>query len=77
MPLLLVPGSTTRAGTKRLHHTLDLTEMDHDWMRYAACRDRSPAEFFPSDGVGVEVAKRTCVDCPVRLDCLEYALVNR
>ena len=46
-------------------------------MLYAACRDRSPAEFFPSDGVGVEVAKRTCLDCCVRLDCLEYALVNR
>jgi WhiB family redox-sensing transcriptional regulator len=51
--------------------------MDHEWMPYAACRDRSPAEFFPSDGVGVEVAKRTCLECCVRLDCLEYALVNR
>jgi WhiB family redox-sensing transcriptional regulator len=51
--------------------------MDHDWMRYAACRDRSPAQFFPSDGVGVEVAKRTCVECCVRLECLEYALIHR
>ncbi len=25
--------------------------MDHEWMRYAACRERSPAQFFPSDGV--------------------------
>jgi WhiB family transcriptional regulator, redox-sensing transcriptional regulator len=46
-------------------------------MLYAACRQRSPAEFFPSDGVGVEVAKRTCVECCVRLECLEYALHNR
>lgn len=51
--------------------------MEHDWMHFAACRDHSPAEFFPSDGVGVEAAKRTCFDCGVRLDCLEYALVHR
>lgn len=46
-------------------------------MRFAACRDRSPVQFFPSDGVGVEVAKRTCAQCPVRLECLEYALYHR
>lgn len=51
--------------------------MEHDWMRYAACRERSPAQFFPSDGVGVEVAKRTCVECVVRPECLEYALCHR
>jgi WhiB family transcriptional regulator, redox-sensing transcriptional regulator len=51
--------------------------MEHDWMIYAACRDRSPTQFFPSDGVGVEVAKKTCVQCPVRLECLEYALHHR
>jgi WhiB family redox-sensing transcriptional regulator len=51
--------------------------MDHQWMLYAACRYRSPAEFFPSDGVGVEVAKRTCAECCVRLECLEYALHHR
>jgi Transcription factor WhiB. len=46
-------------------------------MIYAACRDRSPTQFFPSDGVGVEVAKKTCVQCPVRRECLEYALHHR
>lgn len=51
--------------------------MEHEWMRYAACRTDSPVRYFPSDGVGVEVAKRTCVKCAVRVECLEYALVNR
>lgn len=51
--------------------------MDHDWMRYAACRDHSPARYFPSDGVGVELAKRTCLECCVRANCLEYALALR
>jgi len=46
-------------------------------MIYAACRESAPTHFFPSDGVGVEVAKKTCVQCPVRLECLEYALQHR
>ena len=47
------------------------------WMLRALCRDAAPGEFFPSDGVGVEQACRTCAACPVRLDCLEYALAYR
>lgn len=43
-------------------------------MRDARCRGFDPSEFFPSDGVGVEVARRVCADCPVRIPCLEYAL---
>ncbi len=33
--------------------------------------------FFPSDGVGVEVAKKICGTCPVNEVCLEYALAQR
>jgi WhiB family redox-sensing transcriptional regulator len=46
-------------------------------MLEAKCRTRNPAEFFPSDGVGVERARRICADCPVKTDCLEYALTYR
>jgi WhiB family redox-sensing transcriptional regulator len=53
------------------------TGTDHAWMRTASCRGRPPGEFFPSDGVGVERAKKLCVQCPVRLECLEYALSYR
>lgn len=50
---------------------------DYAWMLRAKCRGISPTEFFPSDGVGVEVAQKICDGCPVRLECLEYALENR
>ena len=40
-------------------------------------RRSAPSLFFPSDGVGVEVAKRICADCPMRVRCLDYALDNR
>ncbi|MGH9301818.1 MAG: WhiB family transcriptional regulator, partial [Acidimicrobiales bacterium] len=38
--------------------------------------EMKPATFFPSDGVGVEVARHICAECPVRTPCLEYALDN-
>lgn len=51
--------------------------MDTEWMAYGSCADGDPSLFFPSDGVGVEVARRVCADCPVKEPCLEYALRNR
>ena len=51
--------------------------MDTDWMAFGKCRDMPPALFFPSDGLGVQEAQRTCAGCPVAEECLEYALVNR
>ncbi len=58
----------------------DTTPPDHaeqEWMLHARCRSLAPGEFFPSDGVGVEKARRICAQCPVVNDCLEYALQYR
>lgn len=41
------------------------------------CRSVDPEVFFPSDGVGVEAARRICDGCPVKEPCLEYAIVHR
>ncbi len=51
--------------------------MDTEWMMRGKCRDYPSGTFFPNDGVGVEVARRICADCPVKAPCLEYALANR
>lgn len=53
------------------------SEMDNDWMARGLCRDEPPSTFFPSDGVGVEVARRICAECPAQEPCLEYALLHR
>ena len=47
------------------------------WMQRGNCADEPPSRFFPSDGVGVEVARRICANCPVKEPCLEYALEHR
>jgi WhiB family transcriptional regulator, redox-sensing transcriptional regulator len=51
--------------------------MNTDWMARGKCRELPPAVFFPSDGLGVQVAQRICAECPVAETCLEYALANR
>ena len=51
--------------------------METDWMAEGKCREVPPETFFPSDGVGVEVARRICATCPMLDPCLEYALHNR
>lgn len=50
---------------------------DSEWMSRGLCSDKPPEVFFPSDGVGVDRARKICADCPVKGQCLEYALVNR
>jgi WhiB family redox-sensing transcriptional regulator len=53
-----------------------MSAMDTSWMARGNCREQPPDLFFPSDGVGVEVARRVCADCPVKGPCLEYAMEN-
>ena len=58
----------------------EMTPPDHteqEWMLQARCRSLAPSEFFPSDGVGVDKARKICDQCPVRPECLEYALTYR
>jgi WhiB family redox-sensing transcriptional regulator len=51
--------------------------MDTEWMARGNCRDEPASTFFPSDGAGVDAARRICAECPVAEACLEYALRNR
>ena len=52
-------------------------DAEHAWMLDGLCRDRDPSFFFPSDGVGVDQARRVCATCPAKEPCLEYALRYR
>lgn len=51
--------------------------METNWMAQGECATRPPEIFFPSDGVGVDLARKICGGCAVREQCLEYALANR
>lgn len=47
------------------------------WMRDAACRGLDPELFFPEVGQRTTEAVEACSRCPVREQCLEYALAHR
>lgn len=47
------------------------------WMSWALCPDTDPDAFFPPDAAGPAWwadAVRVCAGCPVRDECLDYAL---
>jgi WhiB family redox-sensing transcriptional regulator len=46
------------------------------WQDDAACTDLDPDWFFPERGESTAVAKEVCMGCPVREECLAYALAN-
>lgn len=47
-----------------------------DWRASAGCKGADPDLFFPERGESTGAAKAVCRECPVRRDCLEYALAN-
>ncbi|NEK86824.1 WhiB family transcriptional regulator [Blastococcus saxobsidens] len=42
----------------------------------ALCAETDPEAFFPEKGGSTRDAKRVCTGCPVRAQCLEFALAN-
>ncbi|MFE7391842.1 WhiB family transcriptional regulator [Streptomyces sp. NPDC057582] len=52
-----------------------------NWLMHAACRDEDPDLFFPIGSTGpalvqTDEAKEVCRGCPVREQCLEWAMEN-
>ena len=46
------------------------------WQERALCAQTDPEAFFPEKGGSTREAKKVCVGCEVRSECLEYALSN-
>jgi len=45
-----------------------------EWRDRAACADTPKHLFFPAPGESLKPAKAICATCPVRAECLDYAL---
>jgi WhiB family redox-sensing transcriptional regulator len=46
------------------------------WQERALCAETDPESFFPEKGGSTREAKRVCLSCEVRAECLEYALTH-
>lgn len=55
---------------------LEVLIQDKPWAHRGKCYGEDPDIWFPSDGDGVRKAQRICATCPVKTQCLEYALEN-
>ncbi len=56
-----------------------LASRDYAWRDRAACKDSHPELFFPIGTTGdaleeIDAAKAICRSCPVRKDCLAFAI---
>jgi len=73
--------ATTRHGTTAATtRPLTLTR-NYDWRDDASCRETDPEIFFPvgssaSARAQEAAAKRVCGGCPVRVECVTWALRN-
>lgn len=47
-----------------------------DWRERAVCAQADPDEWFQEKGGSTKVAKSVCARCPVKAECLEYALAR-
>jgi WhiB family redox-sensing transcriptional regulator len=63
--------------------SVDLALVDSDglppelaWQERALCAQTDPEAFFPEKGGSTREAKRVCMSCEVRAECLDYALAK-
>jgi WhiB family redox-sensing transcriptional regulator len=51
-------------------------EATEQWQDRALCAQTDPEAFFPEKGGSTREAKKICLGCEVRSECLEYALAH-
>ncbi|MDO5645544.1 MAG: WhiB family transcriptional regulator [Dermabacter sp.] len=51
-------------------------EAEGSWQERALCAQTDPEAFFPEKGGSTREAKKVCISCDVRAECLEYALAH-
>jgi WhiB family transcriptional regulator, redox-sensing transcriptional regulator len=76
-------GDSAVHELKLIADTQDVTGVEEDgdegelgWQERALCAQTDPEAFFPEKGGSTREAKKVCIGCDVRGECLEYALAN-
>ena len=54
----------------------DMAAETQSWQADALCAETDPEAFFPEKGGSTREAKKVCVSCEVRAECLGFALGN-
>ena len=75
------PATGGMTGRPHLSLVPDTFEQDpataeNQWQDRALCAQTDPEAFFPEKGGSTREAKRICVGCEVKAECLTYALMH-
>jgi WhiB family transcriptional regulator, redox-sensing transcriptional regulator len=76
------PQQNVAAGRPQLSVVPEQTQLesatddDEQWQERALCAQTDPEAFFPEKGGSTREAKRICLGCEVRDECLDYALAH-
>ncbi|MBK4346427.1 WhiB family transcriptional regulator [Lacisediminihabitans changchengi] len=65
-----------RLGVPGVRQAVTEDENPLAWQTDSLCAQTDPEAFFPEKGGSTRDAKKICVSCEVRNQCLEYALQN-
>ena len=58
------------------HASIFTVELSTEWCKWGVCAQATDPDVFYSNGsTGQETAKGLCASCPVRSECLEFALM--
>lgn len=73
-------GATSRPHLRLVSDAVEVFESAPDtsdqWQDRALCAQTDPEAFFPEKGGSTREAKKICLGCEVRAECLEYALAH-
>jgi len=75
----IAPVAPVTLGTMEMPSLLELADggdVELSWQERALCAQTDPEAFFPEKGGSTREAKKVCVSCEVRSECLEYALAH-
>ena len=69
------PHLSLVSDATELYREFESDDLDPDqWQDRALCAQTDPEAFFPEKGGSTREAKKICMSCEVRSECLEYAL---
>jgi WhiB family redox-sensing transcriptional regulator len=67
---------TSSLGSGPIIQLVSGESVELSWQERALCAQTDPEAFFPEKGGSTREAKRVCLSCDVRSQCLEYALAH-